>query len=73
MSPAVSVDGEVLDLPHHVRARRLLANVQNTECIPWVARYATVTHSFCDKVTKKPRRGPYCGANSPMPVPLRSW
>src|ERR1700737_3082568 len=26
---------------------------------------------FCDKPTKKPRRGPYCGAKTPMPVPLR--
>ena len=22
---------------------------------------------------KKPRRGPYWGANTPIPVPLRSW
>jgi hypothetical protein len=22
---------------------------------------------------KKPRRGPNCGAKTPMPVPLRSW
>jgi hypothetical protein len=26
---------------------------------------------FFETPTKKPRRGPYCGANTPMPVPLR--
>ncbi len=26
-------------------------------------------HSFCEMPTKKPRRGPNCGANTPMPEP----
>jgi hypothetical protein len=28
--------------------------------------------NFCESPTKKPRRAPYCGANSPMPLPVRS-
>jgi hypothetical protein len=29
-------------------------------------------YNFCETPAKKPRRAPYCGANSPMPLPLRS-
>ena len=30
-------------------------------------------YSDLDNPKKKPRRGPYCGAPTPMPVPLRIW
>jgi heme-degrading monooxygenase HmoA len=29
-------------------------------------------YSFWETPAKKPRRAPYCGANSPMPLPVRS-
>jgi hypothetical protein len=29
-------------------------------------------HSFTERRVKKPKRGPNCGAKTPMPVPLRS-
>jgi hypothetical protein len=32
--------------------------------------YALLSQNFFDTPTKKPWRGPYCGANTPMPVPL---
>jgi hypothetical protein len=31
-----------------------------------------LNYNFCEIPAKKPRRAPNCGANSPMPLPLRS-
>ena len=45
---------------------------RNTEpsTAPTTAGSSAVQSAF-DKPTKKPRRGPHCGANTPMPLPLR--
>ena len=46
--------------------RRRPAAVANGTC-------AFCSYSFCVNPTKNPRRGPYCGANTPMPLPSRIW
>ena len=37
----------------------------------FAATHVMSSQNFFDMPAKKPRRGPYCGANTPMPLPSR--
>jgi len=50
-------------------ALRLLSYISNAHLIDMTASLRSKFHSFCEMPTKKPRRGPNCGANTPMPEP----
>ena len=51
------------------KALRLLSYISNTHLADMTASLPGKLHSFCEMPTKKPRRGPNCGANTPMPEP----
>jgi hypothetical protein len=48
---------------------RLLSYISNAHLVDMTASLRSKLHSFCEMPTKKPRRGPNCGANTPMPEP----
>lgn len=65
-----SLGSEVVKLCVEIKAAsRLLSYISNTHLTDMTASLRSKFHSFCEMPTKKPRRGPNCGANTPMPEP----
>ena len=63
----VSASGEHFDIEIPAFSLDSAATASGRSIKPAVHR-----HSFCEMPAKKPRRAPYCGAKTPMPVPSRS-